>query len=91
VKEVPLFDAVDVDHYVMPVLYLTIGIVNDILDHLVEEMQAVGEWYTEDYYRFEEEVIYELMHGELHLAVNALSMYDAYHKEYSMISNAIAD
>jgi hypothetical protein len=80
VKEVPLFDAVDVDHYVMPVLHLTIGIVNDILDHLVEEMQAAGEWYTEDYYRFEEEVI--RADGELHLAVNALSTYVAFHKEY---------
>jgi hypothetical protein len=43
VKEVPIFDAVDVDHYGMPVLHLTIGIVNAILDHLVEEMQATGE------------------------------------------------
>jgi hypothetical protein len=55
-KEVPLFDAADVDHYAMPVLHLTIGIVNDILDNLVEEMQATGEWYTDDYYRLEEEV-----------------------------------
>jgi hypothetical protein len=43
VKKVPLFDAVNVDHYVMPVLHLTIGIVNNILDHLVEEMQVAGE------------------------------------------------
>jgi hypothetical protein len=50
VKKVPLFDAVDVDHYVMPVLHLTIGIVNDVLDHLVEEMQVAGEWYTDEYY-----------------------------------------
>jgi hypothetical protein len=80
VKEVALFDAVDVDHYVMPVLHLTIGIVNDILDHLVEEMQAAGEWYTDNYYRLEEEVIQA--GRALHLAANALSTHVAYHKEY---------
>jgi hypothetical protein len=80
VKEVSLFDAVNVDHYVMPVLHLTIGIVNDIPDHLVEEMQAAGEWYTDDYYRLEEEVIQA--DRELHLAGNALSTsYVGYHKE----------
>jgi hypothetical protein len=80
VKEVPLFDAVDVDHYIMPVLHLTIGLVNDILDHLVEEMQAAGEWYTDDYYRLEEEVIQA--DRELHLAAGALLTYVADHKEY---------
>jgi hypothetical protein len=64
-----LFDAVDVDHYAMPVFNPTIGIVNDILDHLVEEMQ--GSSCCEDYYRFEERRLYELMEN-LHLAVNAL-------------------
>jgi hypothetical protein len=74
-------------HYLMQsmwintcVLRLTIGIVNDILDHLVEEMQAAGEWYTDDYYRLEEEVIQA--DRELHLAANILSMHVGYHKEY---------
>jgi hypothetical protein len=80
VKEVPLFDAVNVDHYVMPVLHLTIGIINDILDHLGEEMQAAGECYTDEYYRLQEEFMQA--NRELHLAVNALSMYVRYLKEY---------
>jgi hypothetical protein len=43
-------------------------------------MQAAGEWYTDDYYRLEEEVIQAIR--ALHLAANALSTYVGYHKEY---------
>jgi hypothetical protein len=48
VKERPGFIAVDVDHYVFPMLHLTIGPVNDILKKFIEEMQAAGELYTDD-------------------------------------------
>ena len=55
VKMVPIFDAIDVDHYVIPVLHLTIGLVNDVLDHLVSECQAAAEEFTQRYYALEVE------------------------------------
>ena len=49
VHQEPLFDLVEVDHYVVPVLHLTIGKGDDVLDHLLDEMQAAAENYTDDY------------------------------------------
>jgi hypothetical protein len=34
VKEQPLFDAIDTDHFVPPTLHLTIGKGNDVLENL---------------------------------------------------------
>ena len=49
VRQEPLFDCVEVDHYVIPVLHLTIGKGNDVLEHLMEEMQAAAEEYSQEY------------------------------------------
>ena len=54
-KTAPVLDAVEVDHYVVPVLHLTIGLVNDVLDHLVAECQAAAEEFTVEYYELEAE------------------------------------
>ena len=49
VKRAPVINAVAVDHFVIPVLHLTIGLVNDVLDHLVGECQAAAEEFTQRY------------------------------------------
>lgn len=56
VKDAPIFDAIEVDHYVVPVLHLTIGLANDMLDHLVSECQAAAETFTTAYYILEGEL-----------------------------------
>ena len=56
VKDSPIFDAMEVDHYVVPVLHLTIGLTNDVLDHLVCECQAAAERFTTAYYILEGEL-----------------------------------
>jgi hypothetical protein len=53
VKEQPLSDAIDTDHFVPPTLHLTIGKGNDILENLTRELQAVGEAYSANYYETE--------------------------------------
>jgi hypothetical protein len=53
VKEQPLFDAIDTDHFVLPNLNLTIGKGNDVLENLTRELQAAGEAYSANYYETE--------------------------------------
>jgi hypothetical protein len=53
VKEQPLFDAIDEDHFVPPIVHLTIGKGNDILENLTRELKAVGEAYLANYYETE--------------------------------------
>jgi hypothetical protein len=45
VKEQPLFDAINRDHFVPPTLHLTIGKGNKVLENLRRELQAGGEAY----------------------------------------------
>ena len=80
VKTVPIFDAVDVDHYVIPVLHLTIGLVNDVLDHLVSECQAAAEVFTQQYYDLEIEQ--EQVGRDLSLASESLTTFNTEHKQY---------
>jgi hypothetical protein len=46
VKEKPLFDAIDTDHFMSPTLHLTIGKRNNVLENLTRELQTVGEAYS---------------------------------------------
>jgi hypothetical protein len=80
VKTAPILDAVDVDHYVVPVLHLTIGLVNDVLDHLVAECQAAGEEFTGEYYKLEAEQGQVV--NALSLAVETLATFMLDKKEY---------
>ena len=48
---------VDIDHYLMPTLYLMLGIVNYLYKNMVEESQAACEACSLDY--FEAERIWE--------------------------------
>jgi hypothetical protein len=46
----PVFDALPLKHFITPVLHLTIGKGNNVLDNYVAELQAAAEGYTDDYY-----------------------------------------
>jgi hypothetical protein len=54
-----LFDAVDIDHFIVPVLHLSLGLVNGVYKNLVAECQAGYEAFTEEYYELEEAVFKE--------------------------------
>ena len=49
VKSKPLFLAIPLSNYIIPILHLTIGKGNNVLKHLVEEMQAAAERYSDKY------------------------------------------
>jgi hypothetical protein len=53
VRGKPVFDAIPLKHFIMPVLHLTIGKGNNVLDNYVAELQAAAEGYTDDYYAAE--------------------------------------
>ena len=57
VREAPVFDAIDVDHYVIPSLHLLIGKGDDGLDNFFLEIQAAAESYTAEYHLAEKEVV----------------------------------
>lgn len=49
VKAKPLFKNISLTHYINPILHITIDKVNDILEHLVDELLAVSETYSMEY------------------------------------------
>jgi hypothetical protein len=51
-----LFDAVDIDHYVPPILHIMLGLVNAVWKNLLAEVQAGFESYTDDYILLEEQM-----------------------------------
>lgn len=80
VKTEPLFDAIPVSHYILPILHLTIGKGNDILDHLVVELQAAAETYSLAYVKAEWEVCHTK--PKLSLAKLDLARYNNSHSDY---------
>jgi hypothetical protein len=50
-----MFDAIDFDHFVPPVLHILLGLVNDIYKNLLAELQAGYEVYTDAYVKLESE------------------------------------
>jgi hypothetical protein len=80
VKEKPIFDAIDTDHYANPTLHLSIGLGNDALKNLILEMQAACEKYTDGYYEAEKD---ELQAKSLLAeAVGVLTRFNDDHKHY---------
>ncbi len=55
VRTVPIFDAIDIDHYVLCVLHIQIGAINGVYDNLVAELQAGCEVFTEEYIEAEKQ------------------------------------
>jgi hypothetical protein len=80
VREVPVFDAIDVDHYVIPSLHLLIGKGNDGLDNFFLEIQAAAESYTAEYHLAEKEVVQ--IAAELEGTRGDLGRFNTIHREY---------
>jgi hypothetical protein len=53
VRGEPVFDTIPLKHFIMPVLHLTIGKGNHVLDNFVAELQAAAEGCTDDHYAAE--------------------------------------
>jgi hypothetical protein len=49
VKTSPVFSSIPLKNYMIPILHITIGKGNDILNHLCNGLQAASEWYTDGY------------------------------------------
>ena len=81
VKEQPLFDAIDTDHFVPPTLHLTIGKGNDVFESLTRELvQAAAEAYSAAYY--ETETNATLAITSLQVAKEDLQQFNDGHREY---------
>ena len=48
-----LFDAIDIDHFSVPILHLLLGLANYIYANLVAELQAGYESYSAEYFNLE--------------------------------------
>jgi hypothetical protein len=53
VRGKPVFDTIPLKHFITPVLHLTIGKGNNVLDNFVAELQAAIEGHTDNYYAAE--------------------------------------
>jgi hypothetical protein len=51
-----LFDAIDFDHFILPVLHIKLGFVNGIYKNIIFECQAGFEFYTDEYYELEQQL-----------------------------------
>jgi hypothetical protein len=80
VKGKPVFDAVALSHFITPVLHLTIGKGNNVLENYVAELQAAAEGYSADYYAAEKaEVTTQMAHLR---AKDALAEFNMVISEY---------
>ena len=48
VKTNPVFKPIPVSHYITPILHITIGKGDNILEHLINDIQEVAESYTDE-------------------------------------------
>jgi hypothetical protein len=55
VRGKPIFDAIPLMHFITPILHMTIGKGNNVLDNYVAEIQAAEEGYSDEYYLAEKE------------------------------------
>ena len=49
VKTTHILKSITVSHYITPTLHITIGKGNNIVEHLINYMQAVSKLYTDEY------------------------------------------
>jgi hypothetical protein len=57
VRGKPIFDSIPLTHFITPILHLTIGKGNNVLDNYIAELQAAAEGFTEDYYALEKAAV----------------------------------
>jgi hypothetical protein len=48
---------VDIDHFVLPVLHILLGLTNDVVRGIFSELQAGYESYTDAYVELEDELV----------------------------------
>ena len=80
VKQVPLFRAIPVSRYITPILHITIGKGNNLLENILEEMQAAAERYSDRYYIKRRE-LYESQNKYGTSKANLIS-FNLYHHDY---------
>lgn len=76
----PPFDAVPVKNYILPILHILIGKVNNVIEHLTEELQAIAQTFMDDYYKLEKEVSKKTQ--EFQLEKDELACFNMVNKEY---------
>jgi hypothetical protein len=57
VRGKPIFDAIPLHHFITPILHMTIGKGNNVLDNYLAKMQAAAEGYSDEYYVAEKEEV----------------------------------
>jgi hypothetical protein len=57
VRGKPIFDAIPLSNFITPILHMTIGKGNNVLDNYVAEMQAAAEGYSDEYYAAEKDQV----------------------------------
>ena len=55
---VPIFDAIDVDHYIPPILHIQLGAINTLHESVILEVQSVAEIYTKNYKLCQEQALW---------------------------------
>jgi hypothetical protein len=84
VRGKPIFDAIPLTHFILPILHFTIGKGNNVLDNYVQEMQAAAEGYTEEYYVAEKDEVQTTavqLHAEEELARFNMVLTSEYEKD----------
>jgi hypothetical protein len=80
VRGKPVFDALPLKHFIMPVLHLMVGKGNNVLHNYVAEFQAAAEGYTDGCYSAEKaEVVTKI--AQLH-AKDELAAFNMVMLEY---------
>jgi hypothetical protein len=80
VKESPILDAIDINHYVMPGLHMLIGKRNNGLNNLMAEVQAVAESFAPAYAKAKKNVAKIPL--VLQEAQEDLARFNTIHREY---------
>jgi hypothetical protein len=80
VRTVPIFDAIDIDHYVPCVLHMQIGAVNGVYENMVAESQAGCEVFTEEYYELEKQ--YDKAKHDMRVARDNQREFEQMHAQY---------
>jgi hypothetical protein len=87
----PIFDAIPLAHFITPILHITIGKGNNVLDNYVAELQAAAEGFSETYYVAEKaEAQAKVAHNNAKEELAQFNMVNAeYEKDLKRQNNSI--
>ena len=80
VNTTPVIKSIPVSHYITPILHITIGKGNNILEHLINDMQVVDESYTDEYVASQIDI--ETMSILLRTSKELITNFLLYHQGY---------